>query len=143
MSYLSNFERSFSEHTLQLLKGYTGELDATLIINCLLGLLIVPKETVLKAIPDSPLSDLPRWGINQSSIKSPGKPTRSNPQPETIRGLVTNLRHSVAHFRIKPIPAEGDVHSFEFKNDVGLHAEISLSEIRQFVERLSEYLAKQ
>ena len=87
MSYLSNFERSFSEHTLQLLKGYTGELDATLIINCLLGLLIVPKETVLKAIPDSPLSDLPRWGINQSSIKSPGKPTRSNPQPETIRGL--------------------------------------------------------
>lgn len=143
MSYLSDFERSFSEHTLNLVRGYDGPLDATLIVNCLLGLLIVPKETVLEAIPESPLSELPNWGIAESCIKSVGRPTKKNPRPDTLRGLVANLRHSVAHFRIKPVPANGEVHSFEYKNDVGLHAVIPISEMRAFVSRLSEHLSKQ
>ncbi len=143
MSYLSNFERSFSEHTLNLVQSYKGPLDATLLVNCLLGLLVVPKETVLKAIPEDPLSSLSNWGITPSSIRSPGRPTLKNPNPETLRGLVANLRHSVAHFRIKPIPATEDVHSFEFKNDMGLHAVISIAELREFVMRLSEHLSRQ
>ena len=44
MSYLSDFERSFSDHTLQLVRGYEGPFDATLMVNCLLGLLVVPKD---------------------------------------------------------------------------------------------------
>lgn len=143
MSYLSDFERSFSEHTLKLVQGYTGPFEATLLVNCLLGLLVVPKETVLKAIPESPLSELPKWGINEASIKNPGRPTKTNPEPETLRGLVANLRHSVAHFRVKPVPATGEVHSFEYTNDIGLHAVVSLSEMRSFVEKLSEHLSKQ
>lgn len=102
MSYLSDFDRSFSEHTLQLVQTYEGKFDATLMVNCLLGLLVVPKETVLKAIPESPLTDLPKWGISMGSIKSSGRPTKTNPRPETLRGLVANLRHSVAHFQITP-----------------------------------------
>jgi len=141
MSYLSDFERSFSEHTLHLVRDYKGSYDATLIVNCLLGLLVVPKETMLKAIPEAPLSDLPRWGINPSSIKCAGRPTGTNPNPESLRGLVINLRHSVAHFHIRPIPDKGDVHSFEHRNGE-FHAVISLSEMREFVERLSEHLSK-
>ena len=143
MSYISNFERSFSEHTLSLVQSYQGAFDATLLINCLLGLLVVPKETVLQVIPEDPLSSLSSWGINPSCIKCTGRPTKNNPNPDTLRGLVANLRHSVAHFRIKPIPATKDVHSFEFKNDVGLHAVISVAELREFVVRLSEHLSKQ
>jgi hypothetical protein len=144
VSYLSNFERSFSEHTLRIVHDYRGPFDATLVVNCLLGLLVVPKETALKAIPDAPLSELPRWGISESSIKSPGRATEANPHPETLRGLVTNLRHAVAHFKIKPVPREGRaVHSFEYSNRNGLHAVISLAEMREFVQRLSEHLAKQ
>ena len=144
MSYLSDFERSFSDHTLKLVRDYRGPFDATLLVNCLLGLLIVPKETVLEAIPATPLAELPKWGICESSIKHPGRATKTNPHPETLRGLVANLRHSVAHFRIKPVPASGsDVHSFEYINDAGLHAVISVEEMRSFVERLSEHLSKQ
>lgn len=143
MSYLSDFDRSFSEHTLQLVQTYEGKFDATLMVNCLLGLLVVPKETVLKAIPESPLTDLPKWGISMGSIKSSGRPTKTNPRPETLRGLVANLRHSVAHFQIKPVPSKGDVHSFEFKNHGGLHAIISLSDMRQFVEHLADHLSRQ
>jgi HEPN pEK499 p136 len=143
MSYLSNFEHSFSEHTLQLVQSYNGPYEATLIVNCLLGLLVVPKETVLNAIPESPLSELPKWGISENCIKNPGLPTPKNPRPETLRGLVTNLRHSVAHFRIKPVPATESVHSFEFRNDKKLHAVIPITELRNFVRLLSEHLSKQ
>ncbi|MBA3353912.1 MAG: hypothetical protein H0U23_16085 [Blastocatellia bacterium] len=143
MSYLSNFERSFSQHTLSLVKNYDGPFDATLMVNCLLGLLVVPKETVLQAIPEEPLSALARWGISPSCIKSPGRATKTNPNPATLRGLVANLRHSVAHFRIKPVPATEEVHSFEYTNDVGLHAVIPVLEMREFVMRLSEHLTNQ
>jgi hypothetical protein len=35
LSYLSDFERSFSEHTLEIVKGYQGPFDATIVVNCL------------------------------------------------------------------------------------------------------------
>jgi len=144
VSYLSNFERSFSEHTLAVLDEYAGQYDATLLINCLLGLLVVPKETVLHAIPETPLSELGKWGIAPASIKAPGTSRGPNdPDPNTLRGLVANLRHSVAHFRIQPVPTKGDVVAFEFKNDRGLHAVVPISELRDFVKRLSAHLKDQ
>lgn len=142
MSYLSNFERSFSENTLAVLDGYSGEYDATLLINCLLGLLVLPKETMLDAIPEIPISDLKNWGVNISSLKI-AEARKNDPDPGTLRGLVFNMRHSVAHFRIKPIPSEGEVEGFEFKNDRGLHAEFSLSELRVFLRNLSSHLKNQ
>lgn len=142
MSYLSDFERSFSAHTLNILKSYEGPYDATLIVNCLLGLLVLPKETMLAAIPNTPFSDLPKWGISEICIKNSGRVTNNIQEPATIRGLVANLRHSVAHFRIKPVSTNGNVHSFEYKNDNGLNAVIPNIEMRQFLCILSEHLSK-
>jgi hypothetical protein len=142
MSYLTNFERSFSDHTLKLVESYEGPYDATLIVNCLLGLLVVPKETALNAIPEESLENLAKWGINPSSIINPGTPRNGRPDPKTLRGLVTNLRHAVAHFSIKPHPATGDVTAFEYRNDSGLHAVISIEEMRDFVQCLSRHLAQ-
>ena len=60
-----------------------------------------------------------------------------------LRGLVFNMRHSVAHFRIKPMPSEGEVQAFKFTNDRGLDAEIPIAELREFVQRLSAHLKEQ
>jgi hypothetical protein len=140
MSYLDNFEHSFMKHTLQIVRDYKGPFDASILINCLLGLLVVPKETSLNAIPLDPLSDLTKWGINPDSIESAGNKTRGNPEPNTIRGLVINLRHSVAHFKLSPVPRTSDVHSFEFSNRDGFKATISLKELNVFVDKLADYL---
>ncbi|MBK6592768.1 MAG: hypothetical protein IPG23_08490 [Burkholderiales bacterium] len=128
---------------MKIVQGYSGPFEATLLVNCLLGLLVVPKETVLEAIPEVPFSELANWGLSDTSIKCPGRSTKTNPNPSTLRGLVANLRHSVAHFRVKPVPASGDVHSFEYTNDVGFHAIVPLSEMRCFVEKLSSHLSLQ
>ncbi len=144
MSYLSNFERSFTEHTLAIVEAYSAEYDATLLINCLLGLLVVPKETMLNAIPETQLSELEKWGIDPLSIKEAGRSIGKNdPDPQTLRGLVFNMRHAVAHFNIKPMPHVGEVEAFEFKNERGLHAVISIKELRVFVKRLSVHLKNQ
>ena len=140
MSYLSDFDHSFMQRTRLILNDYKGEYDATLLINCLLGLLIVPKEIFLKSIPEDPLSTITSWGIDGSSIRHPGNVTCNNPKPNTIRGFVINLRHSVAHFSLEPISDKGYVHAFGFTNESEFHAVISLAEICNFVWKLAERL---
>ena len=145
MSYLSDFERDFSQRTLKLVSEYGYEkYSTTLLVNCLLGLLIVPKETMLQAVPEVPLTELGAWGINPASIKNPGvRRHERDPDPNTLRGLVFSLRHAVAHFRLKPVPPNETVTAFEFSNQRGLHAVISLDELREFVAKLSDHLRKQ
>ena len=141
MSYLDNFEHSFMQHTLKNVQTYKGSFDATTLINCLLGLLVLPKEKFLEAIPSEPLSKLSKWGISPNSIRNAGRKTTKNPQPNTLRGLVYNLRNSVAHFHLKPIPRTKEVCSFEF-TDNEFHAVIKIKELRDFVERLADHLDK-
>ncbi|MCJ7729874.1 MAG: HEPN family nuclease [Sedimentisphaerales bacterium] len=143
MSYLDEFEHSFMQHTQEILREYKGQYDATILINCLLGLLIVSKECFPNAIPDEPLSELKKWGIAPNSIENPGKPTKVNPRPETLRGLVHNLRNAIAHFNLTPIPKKGPVHSFQFTDESGLKADIKLDEMRLFIERLAKHLDNQ
>lgn len=140
MSYFDEFEHSFMRHTLQIVQEYKGDYDATILINCLLGLLVVPREKFLEAIPLEPLSNLSEWGIDPDSIIDVGEPRSKNPQPDTIRGLVYNLRNSVAHFRLEPIPRTGEVHSFDFTTDSKFHAVIKLDDMRNFVNKLADYL---
>lgn len=142
MSYVGEFDRAFMRHTLRILEKYDGEFDATLLVNCLLGLLVVPKESCLKAIPETPLAELGTWGIDPRAIRHPGEAYPGNPRPATLRGLVISLRHAVAHFRIRPIPSRGDVHSFEYRNDKKLHAVIPLAQMREFTRRLAEHLER-
>jgi hypothetical protein len=72
MEFSDQFERDFMRRTLKLVQDYQGPYDATLLLNCLLGLLIVPKERSIDRIPADPVADLHKWGISPNSIKSFG-----------------------------------------------------------------------
>lgn len=78
MEFGRKFERDFMQRTLTLVKEYKSPFDATLLVNCLLGLLIVPKETSLEQIPTDPISKLAKWSISPTSIKSFGKANEKN-----------------------------------------------------------------
>ena len=140
MSYNSDFERAFIQRSLELVQAYRGPYDATLLLNCLLGLLIVPKESCLKAIPPHPLIVLSAWGITPDAIKTIGYSSGTDDDPRNLRGLVWHLRNSVAHFRFRPIPENGEVRSFDFRDQSGFHATVSLTELKVFVERLAKHL---
>ena len=136
MEYEQQFERDFTRRTLDLVKQYKGPYDATLLLNCLLGLLIVPKEASLNRIPRDPLASLHNWGISSSSITSPG----TSPDAHNLQGLVRSLRNAVAHFRFRPLHKDGKVIAFQFDDRSGFAATIVLDEMRVFVERLAAHL---
>lgn len=140
MSYNSDFERALIQRSLELVRAYNGPYDATLLLNCLLGLLIVPKESCINAIPLDPLENLGTWGVAPSSIKAFGNANGADDDPRNLRGFVWHLRNSVAHFRFRPIPDNGEVKAFDFRDKSGFHATVQLAELRVFVERLAMHL---
>ena len=140
MSYNSDFERAFIERSLSLVQEYKGPFDATLLLNCLLGLLVVPKESCLAAIPLIPIAELGKWGIDPSAITSYGKSKGDDDNPQNLRGLVWRLRNSVAHFRFRPVQAKGEVVAFSFEDQSGFQATVPLAELRVFVERLASHI---
>lgn len=141
MSYNSDFERAFIERTLVLVQEYRGSYDATLLLNCLLGLLVVPKEACLLKIPPDPVkTKLMDWGIDPVCITSYGRWTEENNDPNNLRGLVWRLRNAVAHFHFKPIPASGEVRAFNFQDNSKFEATVPIAQLRVFVERLAEHI---
>lgn len=142
MSYNTDFDRAFMERSLSLIKEYKGPFDATLLLNCLLGLLIVPKESCLEAIPTDPIDEIRKWGVSPESIESPGRFRGPDDDPRTLRGLVYHLRNAVAHFRFEPRPPQGEVEAFHFSDSSGFRATVRLVELRVFVERLAVHLQK-
>ena len=100
MEYEPEFARSFMRRTLYIANSYGGEYDATLLVNCLLGLLIVPKEALLEKVPDTPFDSLAAWGIDPKSILCKGRSKEGHEESPTLRQLVRRLRNAVAHFRL-------------------------------------------
>lgn len=140
MEYEPQFAKSFMDRTMQIVTEYDGTYDATLLINCLLGLLVLPKEALLDKIPATPFDSLHEWGIQASSIKNPGKCDYGHQHDLSLRQLVRRMRNAVAHFQVEPFPKKGDVAGFTFKDRNGFRAELTLSELKQFVVKLSEHL---
>ena len=140
MSFKSDFDRAFMKRSLEIVQTYNGPYDATILLNCLLGLLIVPKERCLKAIPLDSIDDLAEWGISPSAIQDFGTTNGKDDDPHTLRGIVWHLRNAVAHFRFEPGPPTGEVKAFYFSDGSGFKARIDLAEMRAFVERLARHL---
>ncbi|MHC4416206.1 MAG: HEPN family nuclease [Planctomycetota bacterium] len=140
MDYPKAFYRSFLARTLEQVRSRSGSADPADLLNCLLGLLVVPREASFARIPEEPLSNLREWGISRKSIKNLGTCPCGNGHPRTLRQLVGSLRSAVAHFDVKPQQTNGTCTGFEFCDGSGFHAVIKTTELRTFVERLAEQL---
>ena len=133
-------DREFMERTLKLVRGYKGRYEATNLINCLLGMLIVPSKAMFTGIPEEPLSRLRGWGISPKSIRR--YPSNGNGRA-TLREIVHHLRNAAARSTLRPRHVKGRWVGFEFSDPSGFHAVLSTREMRQFVEKLTEHVAVQ
>ncbi len=109
MGNYTNIETDFIERTIRLIDQYNelitdlnfdDQLNYTLTINCLLGLIVMPKEKVISYIPNDVITNAYKTdlGFNQSTIGS--GITR-------FKEFIIQLRNSVAHFNIE-IESEND-----------------------------------
>ena len=140
MEYKDEFEKKFMNRTLEIVKDYKGNYDATIIINCLLGLLVLPREISFDKISDESIENIKKWGINRESIKNTGRPNNIINDPNTLKSIIYNLRNSVAHFQITPVEQNREVVGFKFKTNIDFLAVLSLQELINFVEYLSQKL---
>lgn len=109
MGNYHDIESEFVERTLKLIDQYYEVLDRhpfeeqfnyTLMINCLLGLIVMPKERVISYVPTDRLTQ-----EYQDRIGSPSLEVGEN--VVTLRDLIKALRNAVAHFDIK-VTSEDD-----------------------------------
>lgn len=140
MRYSKQFENDFMNRTLTLLEKYNGELDATLLLNCLLGLVVLPKERLIDKIPADPISELEKWGISNSAITSGTCSKCDGDYPKTIRQFVKGLRNAVAHLQVEPFEFNDECGGFEFSDRTGFRAHLTLDAIRRFVMHMASHL---
>lgn len=147
MGNYNDIESEFIERTLKLIDQYHQVLDNypfeeqfnyTLVINCLLGLIVMPKERVISYVPTERLTK-----EYQAVIGSPSLELGAN--VATMRDLIKALRNAVAHFDIK-VASENDgnlVDWLEFsdsENDGALVARFRGSELLPFLRHYANCL---
>ncbi|MBW8183561.1 HEPN family nuclease [Shewanella nanhaiensis] len=102
MGYYKELQEDFVSRTISLLRQYNEiihqfkfeeQFNYTLAINCMLGLIVMPKEKVDTYIPNEELTPENRanMGLVETSIDE---------SIRTLGELIQNLRHSIAHFDI-------------------------------------------
>lgn len=109
MGNYRNIDIDFIDRTLELISQYESilhkyefdkQFNHTLLINCMLGLIVFPKERAISYLPNETITEklLKEMGVELSIF---------NPDIKDLKNLVISLRHSIAHF---------DIH-FESEND--------------------------
>jgi hypothetical protein len=133
----------FVRRTRSVVEEYSGEYEATLLANCLLGLLVVPKEHLFDRIPNEPLDRFPAWGVPPEAIQSPGRCDFGETHDMNLRQLMKSLRHAVAHFAVSPLNEDGQSVGFIFKNRNGFELTLRLDQMRKLAIQLAEHLEQQ
>lgn len=103
MGNYADFEYDFIDRTLAVISQYESNLhkydfkeqyNYTLLLNCLTGLIVMPKEKIIDVIPKNRLiTDMK----NQMGLHD----TQINSKITTVKDLVIQMRHCVAHFSIR------------------------------------------
>ena len=147
-------EIDFVRRTLDLIEQYEHlkdqfpfeqQFNHTLLTNCLLGLIVLPKEKALSYIPKTRIAfvkALDEWGISKSTF---------NPDIKDTVELFQRLRNAVTHFDITFISETPEhlIDKIEFRDvkadlDVAtFYADEFLQFIRFYATTLLTNLARQ
>jgi HEPN pEK499 p136 len=104
-----------ASRTRKIITDVNHEYDATLLMNCLLGLLVVPKEKQLfnKEKLNKKINDVSFNWLQGKTIKIPCQ--CSGTFTPTLNEFLRRMRNAIAHFDIKSYPLnDKDIAGFEF-----------------------------
>jgi len=125
--------KDFIRRTLHIIEHYDGPYGVTLLINCLLGLIVLPKEKDFNGINDSKLN-FSALGMSEKEIVSWGQIDQAE---RTVSRFLRCLRNSVAHLQIESISSKGEIESLRFVDDSGFEAVFPLEKLKEILTRLA------
>lgn len=142
MGLYRDIDVDFAKRTLKIIEQYDHikqpgpeNFDVTLLVNCFVGLLILPHERRLNRIPDVAIGKLAAWGIKPSFIASWGAMKKD--EKKNLRTLVRRLRNSVAHFRIEAKGTDKSIERLTFSDRNGFDATIPIANLRAFITKFA------
>ena len=120
MGNYKNIEHDFIDRTMKLISQYESTLhkypfeeqyNYTLLLNCLLGIIVLPKERIYTHIPNPRINAELKinMGLKESII---------NPEFKKLRDFIHSLRNSIAHSNFEIVSHTDDflVDNIVFKN---------------------------
>lgn len=130
----TDFEKDFPERTLGILNSYKGKYEVSLLLNCLLALLVLPKEKLLNNIPEE---IPPGWGLTKENIKK----VSCESCGYKLKEIVRHMRNAISHMRIKTANDDkGNIEMIRFKDGRSFELEISVNNLKTFVTKLAKHV---
>jgi hypothetical protein len=154
MSNYKKQEHDFIIRTKEIIKQYDDFIkkgnvvnedkiyDTTLLLNCFVGLLILPQQVWYNYLPSEDLC-IEEWGLNPENIS-----LIKEDKNISVKNVVRHLRNSVSHYYFKAFSNDDkDISHIKFsdytntKNPIStFEARIPVSEVRDFVSKFSSYM---
>lgn len=130
----------FARRTKTLIEEYHGQYKVTLLVNCYLGLLVLPKEKRFKEIPDDVIPEHGElWGLSRKELK-----VKCNECGYILRDVIRRIRNGICHFNIRSIPNEdGRIKFLEIKDRGGFAAKLSVAQLEDLAFSLVDHVYKQ
>ena len=130
-------ENDFVERTLKLISEYDGEFEVTLLVNCCLGLLVLPKEKHLNSIPDKEIPlEGSLWGISREHLS-----VDCGSCGYKLKDVIRRLRNGICHFKIKTIPdGSKQIKTLEIRDRGKFKAAFDVSQIKELAESLGQHV---
>lgn len=107
---IKNFEIEFVERTKKILEEYEGDYDMSIILNCALGLIILPNEKRLTTPSwNTKLGDISKLPHFELKTFKPIKNINNSGgyYPKTLKVLLKKVRNGLAHQNIEPVNKNG------------------------------------
>ena len=140
-------EKDFIERTQEIVNGYPQGNKVTMLLNCMLGLLVFPKEKYSDKIESAPYTE---WGIKDSISICKAKNGKDS---KKVIDVIRHLRNAVCHghFEMKDERGEEKITHVEFYDcqnkkkpkDRNFEAKISTEELKKFLLKFSDHLLKE
>jgi hypothetical protein len=110
MGNYKDIEHDFIDRTMKLIAQYETILhkypfeeqyNYTLLLNCLLGIIVLPKERLYTHIPNPKITEQLKaeMGLNQSTL---------NVNYTHLRDLIHGLRNAIAHYNFEIVSKPND-----------------------------------
>ena len=141
-----NFNKDFIERTIDIINDYKGDYDATLYINCCIGLICLPNAKYLYNAPIHDFNNGSIYGISMQKIamckNSKGKDSY------TFKTFIKHMRNSIAHSRVKQSSiVNGEIESLIFTDEKNgqknFKCELTIDEFKKLALDYANYIVSQ
>ena len=136
-------ESDFIKRTLSIIEEYSGDNEVTLLINCCIGLLVLPKEKYKNLPKSSSDSDYNVWGLSKDNIQFGSIEYRNY----KISNIIRRMRNGVSHFNIVTLPnGSGNISTLKIsdkdpRNSANTFSiEIQIENLKHFLTKLANHV---